>query len=70
MSQEKEELLAKKNELEERIQKIRQDLSRGYSADSEERATELENSDVLFEIARVAEEELESIDKKLRQLNE
>lgn len=70
MSQKKEELLAKKIELEERLDKIRQDLGHGYSADSEERAIELENRDVLIEIARVAEEDLESINKKLQQLDE
>ncbi len=70
MNPEKDALLAKKDELEERLNKIRQDLARGYSADSEDRATELENSDVLLEIARVAEEDLESINKKLQQLHE
>jgi cell division septum initiation protein DivIVA len=66
----KAELLDKKEELEQRLTKIRQDLAHGYSADSEERATEMENQDVLMEIARVAEEELESINKKLQQLHE
>jgi aspartate/tyrosine/aromatic aminotransferase len=70
MQLDKSELLLKKEELEQRLNKIRQDLATGFSADSEERATELENQDVLFEIARVSEEELESINKKLKQLEE
>ena len=66
----KTELLANKEDLELRLKKIKADLGRGYSADSEERATEMENHDVLLEISRVTEEELESINKKLQQLNE
>lgn len=70
MESNKNELLMKKAELEERLEKIRKDLGHGYSADSEEQAIELQNSDVLFEIARVAEEDLELINKKLQQLHE
>jgi RNA polymerase-binding transcription factor DksA len=70
MNPEKAELLTKKEELEERLEKIRKDIAGGLSADFEEQATELENRDVLLEIARVAEEELESINKKLQQLND
>lgn len=66
----KEELLNKKQELEQRLEKIRKDLAGGFSADSEERATEMENTDVLLEIARVAEQDLELINKKLQQLND
>ncbi len=70
MDTDKNTLLIKKAELEERLEKIRQDLAHGYSADSEEQAIELQNSDVLLEIARVAEEDLELINKKLQQLDE
>jgi len=70
MNQEKVELLAKKAEFEQRLKKIQTDVASGLSADSEERATELENYDVLIEIARVTEQELESIEKKLQQLDE
>jgi hypothetical protein len=66
----KEELLNKKQELEQRLEKIRKDLASGFSADSEERATEMENTDVILEIARVAEQDLELINKKLQQLND
>lgn len=70
MNLDKAELITKRDELEQRLDKIRKDLARGMSADFEEQATEMENHDVLLEIARVTEEELESINKKLQQLNE
>ena len=66
----KDELLNKKAELQDRLEKIRKDLAGGYSADSEERATEMENCDVLLEIARITKQDLELIDKKLQQLND
>lgn len=66
MNVERAELLAKKEELESRINKIRQDIATRLSADFAEQATELENRDVLLEIARVSEENLESINKKLQ----
>ncbi len=46
MNVERAELLAKKEELESRINKIRQDLATRLSADFAEQATELENRDV------------------------
>ncbi|MCG8380185.1 MAG: hypothetical protein MI865_12035 [Proteobacteria bacterium] len=60
-----EELQQKKQELEERLEKIKLDLGHELSADSDERATELENRDVLLEIARVTEEELARIKQQL-----
>ena len=69
MNPDKAELITKRDELQQRLDKIRKDLAGGVSADFEEQATEMENHDVLLEIARVSEEELESINKKLQQLN-
>jgi DnaK suppressor DksA-like protein len=66
MSDERAEMESKKKELEERLDKIRKDLGQTLSADFEEQATELENRDVLIEIARVTEEELEILNKKLQ----
>ncbi len=66
----KNDLLAKKQGLQERLERIRKDLSGALSADFAEQATELENRDVLLEIARITEEELEALNKKLRQLDE
>ena len=67
MSDDKEAMLEKKKELEERLEKIKKDLGNELSADFEEQATELENRDVLLEIARVTQEELASLKKKLGQ---
>lgn len=58
-------LLKKKNELEDRLQRIRNDLAGKLDADLEEQAVQLENRDVLLEIARVTESELEQINRKL-----
>ncbi len=69
MSDTKEALLAQKAELENRLAAIRKDLGRGLDADSSEQAVELENFEVLQEIARVAEQELAEIDRKLAALN-
>ena len=67
MNEDRETLLEKKKELEERLEKIHKDLRHELSADFEEQALELENRDVLLEIARVTEEELASIKRKLGQ---
>ncbi len=69
MTEERDQLLAKKQELQQRLEKIKQDIAGGVSADFEEQATELENRDVLLEIARVTELELESIKAKLDDLD-
>ncbi len=68
MSEDLAALQEKKQELEERLEKIKADIGRGLSADSEEQAIELENRDVLMEIARVTEEELASVNAKLSEL--
>lgn len=65
----KETLLAKKKELEERLEKIKRDIGQKLSADSEEQATELENRDVILEIARVTEEELVRVSAELNGTN-
>lgn len=68
MSEDKTTLLEKKIELEARLDKIRQDIAGGLNPDSEERATQLENRDVLYEIQRVTAEELEAVKKRLNQI--
>ncbi len=68
MSEDRDQLLAKKQELQERLERIKKDIAGGVSADFEEQATELENRDVLLEIARVTEVELEAIKAKLDDL--
>ncbi len=70
MGETKQELLEKKQELEERIGKIKKDLSGRLEADFAEQATQLENRDVLLEIQRVSEEELQKIKQKLVALDQ
>ena len=70
MSDEKAALLGKKKELQGRMSRIHKDLGHELSADFAEQATELENRDVLLEIARVTEAELEALNKKIQQLDE
>jgi hypothetical protein len=65
----KETLLTKKKELEERLERIKRDIGHKLSADSEEQATELENRDVILEIARVTEEELVAVNAELNATN-
>ena len=69
MNEEKSALLDKKRELEERLDKIKQDLSNTLNPDFAEQATQLENRDVLYEIQRVTGEELEKIRQKLQQID-
>lgn len=70
MPKDREQLLARRAELQERMQAIRADLERGLDADPEEQALELENMEVLQEIHRVAEQELKEIEKELAGLEE
>jgi hypothetical protein len=58
-------LEARHAELTQRIAAIQQDYAAGLSADSEERAQQLENAEVLAEISRVANEDLAKVTKKL-----
>lgn len=62
---EKQQLIDKRDELRARLQAIQADYRKGLSADSEEQVTELENRDVMAEIARTTAEELERIEKLL-----
>jgi len=68
MSDTKQELMTKKAELEERLEKIKNDFKSGLDADWEEQAVQLENRDVLLEIARVSEEELQKINAALQEM--
>ena len=68
--QDRETLIGKRDELLERLERIRDDLNSGLEADSEEQALQLENRDTLLEIARVTEEELEGVLRDLKYLGE
>lgn len=65
MDKTREQLLARRKELVLRMKAIRADLARGLAADSEEQAIQLENLDVLKEIHRLADQELEAIENDL-----
>lgn len=65
MNQTREELICRRNELLTRLEAIRSDLRKGLDADSKEQAVQLENIDVLREIARIAEEEIAHINRQL-----
>jgi len=63
--QDRQTLIDKRDELLERLERIRADLEGGLDTDMEEQAIQLENRDTLLEIARVTEEELEQVLKDL-----
>lgn len=58
-------LVARRDELLERLAAIRADLGQGLDADSKEQAIQLENLDVLSEISRLCEVELGEINRQL-----
>lgn len=58
-------LMARRDELRERIEAIEKDYRQGLDADSEEQAMQLENAEVLAGIGKIAADELEEIEKKL-----
>ena len=60
-----EELVARRDELRNRIEAIHRDIARGIGKDYEEQAIKLENMEVLQEIARVAEKELHDVELEL-----
>lgn len=65
---EKDALLQRRDELKARLQAIKKDYQGGLDADSEERAVQLENADVLEGIAKVTAEELEKVEQQLAAL--
>lgn len=63
--QKQAELSAKRDELLQRLEAIKKDYRSGLSADSEEQAIQLENAEVLEEISRVTNEELQKVTQAL-----
>lgn len=61
-------LLKRRLELQERVAAIKADYGKGLPADFGEQALELENAEVQAEISRIAVQELEHIERELRQL--
>jgi predicted RNase H-like nuclease (RuvC/YqgF family) len=68
LSQEIEALRKQRDALRKRLEQIEGDYKSGLSADSEERAVELENADVLDGIAKVTAVELAEVEEKLSRL--
>ncbi len=60
------ELRARRDELRQRLKAIHADYRQGLSADLEEQAVQLENAETLSEIARLAQLELDEVEKKIR----
>lgn len=61
-------LKARRAELVKRLEAIHRDIGGGLDKDYEEQAVQLENLEVLQEIARVARAEIKEIDQKLAEL--
>ena len=64
-----EELIQSRDELLKRLAAISKDLRGGLDADSKEQAIQLENMQVLQEIARVTQENLQQINKQIAALS-
>lgn len=64
----KKELEAKRNELLDRLDAIKRDYRKGLDADSSEQAIQLENAEVLEEINRVTNEELQKVTRALERI--
>ncbi|QIT54980.1 hypothetical protein HC341_06990 [Aquisalimonas sp. 2447] len=60
----------RRDELSERLQRIKMDYGRGLERDLEEQALQLENAEVLHEISRVTAEELATIEAAIRRIEE
>jgi len=70
MNKTREELQQNRDELMQRLDAIRADLGKGLDADSKEQAIQLENIDVLSEISRITEVELQKINRLLAALKD
>lgn len=68
LHQKKEELTQKREELLNRLDAIKRDYRSGLSPDSEEQAIQLENAEVLEEISRVTNEELQKVTHALERI--
>ena len=65
-----EDLEARRRELIERLDAIKRDYGRGLDQDFAEQAVQLENAEVLGEIARVTVEELAKVDRAITLLRD
>lgn len=65
VEEELQKLRVRRDELRARLEAIEADYRKGLDADSEERAQQLENAEVLEGISKAAAEELAEIEEKL-----
>ena len=65
---EKAELVKQRDKLREKLAAIEADYRKGLASDSEDRAIELENADVLEGIAKALADELSVIESRLSEL--
>ena len=63
-------LLARKDELEQRLQKIEHDLDQPMPADDEDRATEREDDEVMEQMGNAGLEELRAIEAALARVED
>jgi len=62
------QLKAERDRLREKLAAIEADYRKGLAPDSEDRAIDLENAEVLEGISRATAEELEKIEKRLAEI--
>jgi len=66
----RKQLEARRVELNERVDKIKADITRGLEADSKEQATQLENSEVLDALGNEGVVELQKVSIALQRMDE
>ena len=64
----RDQLIAKQNELARRLERLKENLTAGRSADSQEQAQELENAEVVDALGNEARSEITKIAKALDQI--
>lgn len=64
----RKQLIAKRDELNTRLERIKENLTAGHSADSQEQAQELENAEVVDALGNETRLELNKIAKALDQI--
>lgn len=61
----REQLLARRSELLERLEAIKRDYASGLDRDLDEQSIQIENQDVLAKLSREAVEQMKEIENKL-----
>ena len=68
LDERKSDLIARRGEFAERINRIKKDIGRGLAADSKEQVIQLENQEVLDALGNEAAEELRRIESALQKI--